>query len=56
MTIPDIHPGVDLLSFLAASTDLRHLTGRQPALVVTPTWRHTPAVRGPQTVRTVFRR
>jgi cytochrome P450 len=44
------------LARLEINTALRHLKARRPALVATPTWRDTPAVRGPQTMPTVFGR
>lgn len=44
------------LARLEIATALRHLKARRPVLVTPPTWRDTPAVRGPQTMPTVFSR
>jgi cytochrome P450 len=42
------------LARLEINTALRHLKARRPVLATTPTWRNTPAVRGPDTMPTVF--
>jgi cytochrome P450 len=42
------------LARLEIAAALRHLKARRPALASPPTWRGTPAVRGPQEMPTVF--
>jgi cytochrome P450 len=44
------------LARLEVGTALRYLKAREPVLVGTPAWRKTPAVRGPHTMPTIFRR
>jgi cytochrome P450 len=39
---------------LEIATALRHVLARRPALCGHPTWRDTPAIRGPLGVPTVF--
>jgi cytochrome P450 len=42
------------LARLELATALRHVLARRPALCGHPTWRDTPAIRGPLGVPTVF--
>jgi cytochrome P450 len=42
------------LARLEIATALGHILARRPALCGNPTWRDTPAIRGPLTVPTVF--
>ncbi len=42
------------LARLEIGTALPRILARRPALVGAPTWRDTPAIRGPQTIPTVF--
>jgi cytochrome P450 len=38
------------LAHLETTTALHHVVARRPALSANPTWRNTPAIRGPQTL------
>ena len=42
------------LARLEIAIALRHVLARNPSLAGHPTWRDTPAIRGPATVPTVF--
>lgn len=42
------------LARLEIAIALRHVLGRRPSLCSPPTWRDTPAIRGPLTIPTVF--
>jgi cytochrome P450 len=42
------------LARLEFTTALPRILARRPALVGAPSWRDTPAIRGPEQVRVVF--
>lgn len=42
------------LARLETTTAIRHILSRRPVLTGTPTWRDTPAIRGPLTIPTRF--